>query len=284
MTRILSCIDGSGYSLSVADHSAWLASRLDAGVDLLHVLDRAERTRDGADLSGQLDADAQAHLLGELAEVDAQWARLAQQRGKVILEQLKARLHEAGIADVEYRQRHGSLVESVTALEDGHELVVIGKRGESANFATLHLGSNLERVARASHHPVFVASRAFKPIGHFLIAFDGGASARKAVDYVAASPLLRGLAVTLLSAGSDDARLSKPLERAADQLRQAGFEVTTCIVAGEPDKVIAEKIAKTGVQLLVMGAYGHSRIRSLIIGSTTTAMLRACPVPVLMFR
>ena len=39
-----------------------------------------------------------------------------------------------------------------------------------------------------------------------------------------------------------------------------------------------------GFGLLVMGAYGHSRIRSLIIGSTTTAMVRAVKVPVLLYR
>jgi len=39
-----------------------------------------------------------------------------------------------------------------------------------------------------------------------------------------------------------------------------------------------------GIGLLVMGAYGHSRIRNLVIGSTTTEMLRICPVPVMLFR
>lgn len=36
--------------------------------------------------------------------------------------------------------------------------------------------------------------------------------------------------------------------------------------------------------LLVMGAYGHSRIRELIIGSTTTEMIRRTKQPVLLFR
>jgi nucleotide-binding universal stress UspA family protein len=36
--------------------------------------------------------------------------------------------------------------------------------------------------------------------------------------------------------------------------------------------------------MLVMGAYGHSRIRSLIIGSTTATMIRACKVPVILMR
>ena len=36
--------------------------------------------------------------------------------------------------------------------------------------------------------------------------------------------------------------------------------------------------------MLVMGAYGRSRIRSLIIGSTTTEMIRSCKVPVVLMR
>jgi nucleotide-binding universal stress UspA family protein len=48
--------------------------------------------------------------------------------------------------------------------------------------------------------------------------------------------------------------------------------------------MIAEAIEREGIQLLVMGAYGHSPIRHLILGSTTTTMVRTCHVPVLMFR
>lgn len=51
-----------------------------------------------------------------------------------------------------------------------------------------------------------------------------------------------------------------------------------------PDKVIAEIVEGDGMDILIMGAYGHSRIRSLVIGSTTTEMIRSCRVPVLLFR
>jgi len=34
----------------------------------------------------------------------------------------------------------------------------------------------------------------------------------------------------------------------------------------------------------VMGAYGHSRVRQFILGSTTTTLIRTCTVPVLLFR
>jgi nucleotide-binding universal stress UspA family protein len=38
------------------------------------------------------------------------------------------------------------------------------------------------------------------------------------------------------------------------------------------------------MHLLAMGAYGHSRIRQLIVGSTTTTLLRTSAVPVLILR
>jgi nucleotide-binding universal stress UspA family protein len=55
-------------------------------------------------------------------------------------------------------------------------------------------------------------------------------------------------------------------------------------VAGQPETALGKLVVDEGYQLLVMGAYGHSRIRSLIIGSTTTEMVRSCKVPVMLVR
>ena len=60
--------------------------------------------------------------------------------------------------------------------------------------------------------------------------------------------------------------------------------MTSEIAEGQPEHLIAVRAEAHDFDLLIMGAYGHSRIRSLLIGSTTTAMIRACKVPVLLFR
>jgi nucleotide-binding universal stress UspA family protein len=60
--------------------------------------------------------------------------------------------------------RHGSFVDTVVQCEEDVGLVVIGKRGASADFAKLHLGSNLERVVRSSRRPVLIASREWRTI------------------------------------------------------------------------------------------------------------------------
>ena len=47
---------------------------------------------------------------------------------------------------------------------------------------------------------------------------------------------------------------------------------------------LGELVEAEGYDLLVMGAYGHSRIRAMIIGSTTTQMIRTCKVPVVLVK
>jgi nucleotide-binding universal stress UspA family protein len=163
-------------------------------------------------------------------------------------------------------------------------MVVIGKRGEAADFAKLHLGSNLERVVRSSTRPVLVVARKYVAFDRFLIAFDEGKSANRAVDFVASSGLLKGMRATVLSVGADTGENRSRLNAPVGRLRDAGFDVEGLLLPGDPDEVIGGHVESQGIGLLVMGAYGHSRIRSLVIGSTTEAMVRRCKLPVLMFR
>jgi len=237
------------------------------------------------DLSGAIGFHANADLLEELVQLDEAQARVARLRGKAILDDAAEQLGNAGLASsVTTTQRHGSLVETLEEIEKSAALVVIGKRGEHANFAKGHLGSNLERVVRSARVPIWVAAREFRPISRLLIAFDGGPSSLKAVHHVATQPLLRGLEYHLLAVGKPSSTLANDLDAAALSLRGAGFSVTSDLLTGDPDEVIATQVTQRDIDLLVMGAYGHSRVRQLILGSTTTALIRACQVPLLLFR
>ncbi|PIP98294.1 MAG: universal stress protein UspA [Rhodobacterales bacterium CG18_big_fil_WC_8_21_14_2_50_71_9] len=282
MTMILACIDGSIYSHSVADHAGWAAKRLGASVEVLQVLGRREAA--SSDRSGRIVAGARRQLLEELATLDAERAKLLQRQGRLDLEEARTRIEAAGVASVATTLRNGDLLETVAERETGADLVVIGKRGEAADFARLHLGSNLERIVRASTRPVLVTSRAFRPIRRFLLAFDGRASALKAVDAVSRSPLFAGLACDLVTVGGDTAEARQRLDAAAAQLRAGGVEVSARIEPGQPDTAIGAAVEREAVGLVVMGAYGHSRLRSLMIGSTTSELIRACKTPIMVFR
>ena len=283
MKPILACTDGSQYAPSIYDHAAWVALRAGSAVRVLHVLEREESTR-GRDLTGSLGFDAGAELMEELVQLDEAHSRVARLRGKAVLEDAKKQLTERGVTSVEVLQRHGSLVDTVEEFEDDAEVVVLGKRGEHADFAKGHLGSNLERVVRTAVVPVMVASRAFKPIESFLIAFDGGASSLKAVHYAASNPLLKGLKCHLIAVGKPGSETARELEAASTALKGAGFEVESELFQGHVEEIIKREVEARSADLLVMGAYGHSRIRRLVIGSTTAQLVRDCHVPVLMFR
>lgn len=280
---LIALVDASAYAESVCHHAAWIAGRNDWKVKVYHVMGRRDAVEQ-RDLSGAIRLGARTALLEQLSEVDAARAKLAQEHGRAILEDAKKIITQGNDITVETRLRQGDLVETVTTKEETGDMIVIGKRGEAAGLAMEHLGSNLERIVRASHKPVFIANRAFKPIKTVLVAFDGGPSSLKAVDYIARSPMFVGLSVTLVFAGKDSPAIQKSLADASATLKAGGFEASTQIQSGEAEKVLAQ-ITSTGEHdLLVMGAYGHSRVRSFIIGSTTTEMIRSCRVPVMIMR
>jgi len=281
--KLIALVDGSIYSASVCEHAAWIARRTGAAVELLHVLGRREGA-EKPDLSGAIRLGARSALLEELAEIDAQRARLVAHRGRAILEDARAILDRAGIDEITTRLRHGDLVETVAAVEAEADMILIGKRGEAADFAKGHLGSNLERIVRASHKPVFVAARAFRPVEKVLLAHDGGASAMKAVEFVATSPLFAGLGAHVVTVGPDTPEARKGLGDARARLAAAGIAATAGMVEGQPETALGRLVEEGGFGMVVMGAYGHSRIRSLIIGSTTTEMVRSCRVPVVLVR
>lgn len=284
MNKVLACIDGSVYTQSICDHAVWAALRLAAPLEFLHVLDRHPETAATRDLSGNIGLGSQDSLLSDLAALDEKRSKLAQQRGRAMLDDAIRQAKEQGVASVEPRLRHGALVDTLTELEQDVRLFVLGKRGEHADFAKLHLGSDLERAVRAVHRPLLVASRQFKPIQTFLIAFDGSETTRKGVEMIAASPLFKGLPCHVVMAGNDTPETRVQLQWAHDQLAGAGFEVHSSIRRGNADAVISQYVTANAIDVLVMGAYGHSRIRQLIVGSTTTAMIRTCLIPVLLLR
>lgn len=282
--QILAFVDGSSYGASVCDHAAWAAAGTNARVDVIHMLGRRDRPSQPADLSGSLSLGARSTLMQDLARADAERAKLAQARGRLILDDARVRLIGAGVAQVETRQRNDDIIHAVRDCEGQADLLVLGKRGEASGFALDHLGSNLERILRSAAKPVLVASRAFRPIRRCLVAHDGGESVARAVQFLADPAHFPDLAFHLLNVGAETSATRASMDDAARSLRAAGREVEIQIAPGDPEAVIADTVEAASIDLLAIGAYGQSRIRNLIIGSTTTALMRACKIPIVMVR
>jgi nucleotide-binding universal stress UspA family protein len=282
--KILACVDQSHFADHVADYAAWAARRMAAPLEFLHVLDRHPEIGSGEDHSGAIGFDAQENLLSELSDKDAARSKAAREQGRIFLNRLRERAIAAGVAAPDVRQRHGELEETLVEQEAAVRLFVLGRRGESAETTQRDLGRNVERVVRALHKPILAVTDSFKEPQRVMIAFDGGIVTRKGVEMVAASPLLRGLPCHLLMSGKESLDAPRQLEWARKTLEAAGFEAPAALVPGDAEHVIAKAVREQGIDLLIMGAYTHSPVRSLLFGSKTSDLLRSARIPTLLLR
>ncbi len=130
--RILACVDRSPYADYVADYAAWVARRVDAPLEFLHVIDRQPETATERDRSGAIGFDAQEQLLNELSVAEESRSKAAREQGRLFLNRLRERAIAAGIESPDVRQRYGKLEETLLEQEASTRLFVLGRRGESA--------------------------------------------------------------------------------------------------------------------------------------------------------
>jgi nucleotide-binding universal stress UspA family protein len=283
MTQVIACIDGSSITPAVCDYAAWASRKMDAPLEFLHVLGRSEYPIP-ADLSGNLGLGSREHLLQELAELDEKRSRVALEQGRLMLDAARARAVEDGVPNPTSRQRHGELVDTLIEFEHDVRLLVMGRQGEHGDSAGEHIGSHLENVVRTLHRPILVIPSDYTEPQRILIAFDGSATTRKAVEMVASSLLFRGLPCHLVMVGADKAEAREQLGWAQATLERAGFQVIAGIRSGHVEEVLCAYRTEHAIDLIVMGAYGHSKIREFLVGSTTTKLIRQSRVPLLLLR
>lgn len=281
---VLSCIDGSALSTTVCDAGAWASQRLGASLKLLHVLDRNDQLASHRDMSGNLGLGAREHLLEELVALDERRSKLALENGKHLLDAAARRAESKGITNIGKLQRHGNLVEAVTDLMEQTRLLVMGRRGEDHENMLRVIGSQLESVVRAVSCPTLITVGEFQAPRNFMIAFDGSPTAHSIVDRIAASPLLAKLPCHLVMVNVETAESRQQLADANAQLKQAGFSVEVQMLKGEPHQALLAYQGQQDLDLMVMGAYGHSRIRQFFVGSNTSKMVSLSKVPLLLLR
>ncbi len=282
--KILACVDQSHFADYVTDYAAWAAERLQAPLELLHIIDRHPEIAVSDDHSGAIGMDAQESLLTELSTQDATRSKAAREQGRLFLNRLRMRAIAAGVESPDVRQRYGTLDETLAEQEVGVHLFVLGRRGESAEATHRDLGRNVERMVRALHRPILTVTEGFKVPQRVMIAYDGGSVTRRGVEMVAASPLCGGLPIHLLMSGKDSPDARKQLEWARATLASAGIETSAALIPGDAERVIAKAVLDQAIDLLIIGAYGHSPLRSLIFGSKTSDLLRSARVPTILLR
>lgn len=280
--KIFAYVDRSRFAESVWQHAVWAARQMDAPVEIIHVLDQPASTP-SHDYSGYHRLDNPRTAMEERVRLDEIQNRALIAEGRQMLDAVAESVRESGVKHVSQRLYQGTLAEHFQQNASDCLLAVVGKRGEGANQDARHLGRNIERVVRSAHRPVLVAAEEFAPIEQAVVAWDTGKSSGEAIHLLAKRPLLHGIPTTLVHVTGDAERLPAAIDNAREHLESSGMEVSVSARSGQVAEAILQAVEDAPAQLLVAGAYGHSRIRHLVIGSTTSEMLMRSRVSVLVF-
>jgi len=271
--RILVALDGSDHAEAALQYALWLAARLQAGLIGLHVIDIV--SVEGSflhDISGSLGFEPYLDFSAKMREA-------LQERGRVLLEAFAARCTERGIS-CDTTLGMGVIANEICDQARMADLVVVGHRGVNEQFSSGLLGSTTESVTRKSPRPVLVCPMRFASIQRPLLAYDGSPRASAAMHAAAELASALALPLTVVHVARDEAGDGKVLDEARRYLQSYDLTVGYEMVRGYPHERIVEVIRERGYDLLFLGAYGHSRIIEMVLGSTTEFLLRnsSCPV------
>jgi len=159
------------------------------------------------------------------------------------------------------------------------DLLVVGKQHQRAAWWE-PASQTLPTVLHHSPRPVLCVPVSV-PRRPTLIAYDGSACAAKALQMYANSGLSKERAWHLLTVGDDFAGVA---QLGLDFLSARGINATTHLI---PSERVVDRILETATHidagLIVMGAYGHSRVREFMFGSVTKGVLRSATMPVFLY-
>jgi len=274
---ILLPIDGSEYSASSTRYAIQAAKRFDARVRALYVIDIKR-------LAAPLLNDVALCLgISSVPNLEETYRTTLTQIGNTVLESCLRKCRSAGV-ECETLLQTGIVSDVICQEAHKVDLVIMGHRGENSQWGSRLFGSVFEATIRQINRPVFVVSKFRQTINRVLAAYDGSnhsSNALKvAVDFCAHEDL--PLHVLVVSEAHDD---EKPLQEEVESFLTP-YKVDWHLErgAGDPCEVITAKARELNADVIAMGAYGHSRIKELLVGSTTDYVIRNASCPVLVYR
>jgi nucleotide-binding universal stress UspA family protein len=231
-----------------------------------------------ADISGWVGAQPYGAQLEQFRE-------LLEKKGEAIIAAFDEQCEKKGLK-YETWMKMGHPAQVITEEESRAELLVLGQKGEHADWIGEMMGSNVERIVRQSVQPCLVTPEAFDPIKHILMAYDGSAHSSQALHVAIEMAQALDIKLTLMTVCENgDSDRAKDILQDAQTLAEAHeCKVETLLKDGIAEEVILETAREKACNLIVVGAYGHTRIREMILGSTTTYLVCRSEMPVLLVR
>jgi nucleotide-binding universal stress UspA family protein len=265
-------IDDSRHSDARVTLALELAQRWDAHLIGLYVVCQ--------DLFRPLFKADDSHRLGEF---EAQNAHRQQKAQHTFL----AAAERAG-RSVEWRAPPGPALEVATLHARHADLLVLGQEdpNDPAAYIERNFVGNLVLTAGRPALVIPYAGTARTLGENVLIAWDGSReAARAAADALPLLKRARFVGVDIVQRTGQQALAPEGIDVAAwldAHGVRASFSTTPHQIGAGTGATLLNRLSDLHVDLLVMGAYGHSRARERVFGGVTRTMLESMTVPVLM--
>lgn len=281
--HILACIDGSAVTESVCDYATWYASRLGLPIGLLNVVEVPASTRHS--LAGTMGIGRVQGLSDKLTQIDVERSKIANDYSKALTEDAESYIKGKANVEVEVYRRRGKLLPAIELLKEQNRAIIMGQHGADYKNGRINVGSHIETIARATSVPILICAEPFKEPSSYMVAFDASKTAVKAVDSISKSPVLKDLQGHIVMIGHDDDSSIQSLELATKQLEKAGFKIESHhLPKSDAVEGLLDFRTKNQVDIIVIGAYGRSKLQQLFLGSTTTKIIAQTVTPVILVR
>ena len=277
MKRVIACIDSSPCINALAEAAAWIAKQTHRELVLLQVLDYYPASYHLGEISGVIGFESNAMLLKELAELEQKQSELALDYSNNLLQHISSMIQEKYEIVPTQIQEKGDFLEQSFSVLNEDDIVVIGRVGEKSAERNKALGSNVENFIRGANCTVMTVGEHFKAPTRFIFAYEYSPTCIKMMKRIAQSDLLKLLQCHLLYVGDHPEVLNEP----ADFLTSAGLDVVVEYRYGDVAENILDYQREHGIQLIVLGAFSHSKIHQFFLGSITTNIFRNSTVPLL---
>lgn len=284
-TGVLAFINGVPPSNHVLDYSVWASKKMRKPLRIIHNLDQ-QYVSSESDLSGALTIGTSENLMAKIVELEHQENKILQKKANLILENALKLAEQGGALNIETLLKRGRLVDTALALEPETAIAVIGKYGQRhQNKSTENtVGHRVESLVRALKKPVLVVDKEFKEPMNILFAYDGSEPSRNALNLLETKGLFKGCLIHIVYVGEESDSSASFLEEASKTLEHKGFSCTVTNLVGDPTQKLIEYSDDKNMDMIIMGAFSHSWLRDLIIGSFTSEMLHKSTKPLLLVR
>ena len=221
--------------------------------------------------------ESNAMLLKELAELEQKQSELALDYSNNLLKHISELIEKQyGLTSTKIQEKGDFLEQSFNLLNE-NDIVIIGRVGERAAEKNKPIGSNVENFIRGANCTVITVGEHFQPPKRFIFAYEYSPTCQKMLQRIAKSDLLKLLQCHLLYVGDHPEMLAEPEKYLTD----AGLEVVSVYRYGDVAQNILEYQKEHDIQLIVLGAFSHSKIHQFFLGSITTTIFRNANVPLL---